>query len=191
MKKYYFLIGLLAIFFSSCESRCMQETRIDGYKYYSCFVYKFREGMDLSNNVMIMVRGNNVIYEHGYRPIPLHDGYYLDGPIRRATYVEPFYYLSFTYDDIENGTAPANWESHWRDYLIPCWVDGATYDPYENFCYYGYCECPDEPCGYRHQIPYNESITLHTPIMEDIHIDTNILNYKIDNNLLFGGLILY
>ena len=191
--KYSILFLLVAVIMTACETPCQRRMRIGGPEYYATFVYKFPEGKDLSQNVMILTsyhgEDDTVIYMHGYRPIPLHKGYYLDGPIITTKGgVKTFYYLTITYDDIDNGTAPSDWKENWRDYVIPCMTRYGVYCAYEELWYRGYLSCED----YRESELYNEDITLQTPIMEDVHVDTNILNQWIDeNNLIqprmYGG----
>ena len=189
MKRMSYIIPsiILVVFvLSACESKCERQMRIDGPSYACTFVYKFPEGRDLSNNIMITVRydGRDTLFEsfyEGYRPIPLHNGYYMDGPISKQTGSLDYYYLTITYDDIEQGTVPPEWKSHWKEYIVPCWRVTNIYCPYDEVYCNEFCDCDDEPCGYLHSELYNEDITLHTPIVEDIHIDTNILNQWIDN----------
>lgn len=191
-RRYLYLLLLGAVAMTACETPCQRRFRIGGPDYCATFVYKFPEGKDLSQNVMILTRyqgRDTVIFMQGYRPIPLHNGYYLDGPILSPSRgIEPFYYLTITYDEIDNGTAPIDWKEHWQDYVIPCTNRYNIYCAYEELWYRGYMSCED----YRESELYNENITLPTPIIEDVHIDTNILNQWIDeNNLIlprmFGG----
>lgn len=186
-------IAVIAVFtMTACESRCQREMRIDGPSYVSTFVYKFPEGQDLSNNVMIYasltpsVEGSDLEfrdYIHGYRPIPLHDGYFLDGPIPKLPDSWSIYYMSFTYDDLDRGNVPEDWKTNLKNYIVPCWIN-ANYTPFAELYSYAFCDCDDEPCGYRRSELYNENYTLETPIMEDVHIDTNLLNLWIDNGEL-------
>ena len=200
MKKYIILLLIsITLVMTACETPCQRRYRIDGADWYSAFVYKFPEGRDLSNNVMVykIPMVDSVRYIPGYRPIPLRDGYYLDGPIAKTGGEPEFYYLTITYDEIESGTAPDDWIEHWKDYLIPCWrYPSYMYCAYSEFYFIGYCDCPDEECGFRHQVPYNEAIILETPIVEDIHIDTSIINqWILENDLcsphMLGGPIVY
>lgn len=176
---------LIALVMVACETPCQRSFRIDGPDYYATYVYKFPEGKDLSQNVMILTRyqgRDTVVFMQGYRPIPLHKGYYLDGPILAPMGSAPtFYYLTITYDEVDNGTAPSDWMEHWQDYVIPCTNRYNIYCAYEEFYYRGFMACED----YRESGLYNEDITLATPIIEDVHTDTNILNQWIDENKLY------
>lgn len=176
-----FVIGVFCLFLASCEPLCKRKDHLQGPAYYATYVYKFKEGHDYSQNVMVMALGDQMYFNPGYRPIPLHDGYYLDGPLLQMEDVSPtIYYLDFTYDDITNGTAPVDWQSNWEKHIIPCWNRWNNYAPYDWGRCRGYSWCGDIPS----EDLYNDTIILETPFFVDTHIDTNILNSWIDNNSL-------
>lgn len=184
MKKILFIVVVsVVLLLSSCESPCERNDRIYGSEFYATYVYKFPEDRDLSKNVMVMSSNfDTVDFIPGYRPIPLHGGYYLDGPVPANFYAGEIYYLDFTYDELENGMVPDDWKEHWKEHIVDCWTPQNLYIPWEGHAWCrGYSHCrPVEP----YSDLYNEGITLPTPIYVDVHVDTNILNRWIDNDSL-------
>ena len=176
---------VFAVLFASCyESPCDRNMRISSPEYYSLYVYKFREGKDYSNNVVLISNTDDstAYYISGFAPIKLHGGYYLGGNIPKL--INPrgmIHYLTLTYSDLETGNVPDDWLEHWKDYRImpeEC--------VFEWFYCYGRCSCDDAGCYYTRTKFYNRHITLDVPVEDDIHTDTAILNNRIDNNNLSG-----
>ena len=173
-------------FFCSCkESTCDTAYRSGGPEYCSMYVYKFMEGKDYSDHVIVISplrKGDSsAYYITGYEPIKLHGGYYLGGNIPALHDPEMIYYLTFTYSDLESGNVEEEWLDHWWDYRIlpqEC--------IFEWFYYYGRCSCVDARCNYRNSPYYNPNVELHVPIVDDVHTDTSLINAMIDGNNLRG-----
>ncbi len=188
VKKGIFLCAIL--FLCSCnesESDCDRKYRLGGPEYCSLYVYKFKEGKDYSNNVIVISPlregDSSAFYITGYEPIRLHGGYYLGGNIPALhTPVDMIHYLTLTYSDLENGNIEENWFDHWWDYRIlpeEC--------VHEWFYYYGRCSCDDAQCNYRNSPFYNSNITLNVPVEDDAHTDTTLINTMIDKDSVLSG----
>lgn len=180
----YVILSLISILLFSCESPCERSARIDGPAFAATFVYNFPEGKDLSNNVMVLYSyGKDIEYVEGYRPIPLHKGFYLDGPIPQVLGdAADIFYMNFTYEELENGDVPSDWKENWKNYLVPCSSRSNNYFPWEILCYMPYSPCSDGLTTT--EVLRNDTIFLHTPLPIDVHVDTNILNKWIDNDEL-------
>ena len=177
------------LFLVSCGESprdCDREFRLNGPEYCSLYIYKFKDGKDYSDNVIVISPlrewDSSAYYITGYEPIKLHGGYYLGGNIPKLHNPQAeIHYLTLTYSDIENGNVPDNWIDHWWDYRImpeEC--------IHEWFYYRGRCSCDDAQCNYRNSPFYNPGITLHMPVEDDIHTDTALINKMIDGDSLSG-----
>lgn len=92
------------------------------------YIYKFHEGADYSNYQSVAYY--NPETDHmlsyppvtGYRPIPLHNGYYVGGNLKLTDggeyTVSHTVYLSFTLDDVQNGDVPDDWMENYYSYII-------------------------------------------------------------------------
>ena len=183
-KKHFFVFSFLLLV--ACESPCDRKMHIDGPEYSSLYIYKFQEGKDYSDHVIIISplreEDSSAYYITGYKPIKLHGGYYLGGNIPALRGPEDMiHYLTLTYSDLENGNAPEDWFNHWWDYrIIPeeC--------IFERFYYRGRCHCMDARCYYKNDSLYNFRIRLKVPIIDDVHTDTAKINKMIEKNCLIG-----
>ena len=140
------------------------------------YVYKFQEGTDYSNYQSVTFYDPETDHMMsyppitGYHPIPLHNGYYIGGNLKLSDGGEytasHTVYLSFSLDEIQNGTVPDDWMYNYNQYILE---DKPFAEFYEwNECvnlpapsHYG---CEDYPNG--------------------ICIDTILLNSLIDNGEL-------
>lgn len=139
------------------------------------YIYKFYEGTDYSNYQCVAYytpeTDHMLSYPPltGYRPIPLHNGYYVGGNLKLTDggdyTASHAVYLSFTLDDIQNGNVPDDWMENYYPYIIEDNPFAEFYEWNETanlpIPSYGCDNYPDEMC-----------------------IDTALLNMLIDNGEL-------
>ena len=148
MKKYLVMIMLLSFTLYGCDRDYCTDSGV--------YLYKFEED-DYSNNVCVTYRGSS----ENLVPYKLHNGYYYGGNVAvpepdgvnvvsegygKWTWVWDVYYLSFTYDDIDAGRAPADWQENWRNYVI-------AHTPYAEV-YAGPWNCTPSGTGRKEQRRY-------------------------------------
>lgn len=102
----FFLIGLIV-------SSCCIGAKMDGAQPLVS-LFRFSPGKDYSNHIWVNWRGYIIGGEH--RPIALDSGYYVVDYVSYPR--EDSYFLTFTFDDLENNRIPEDWHSHWRDYVL-------------------------------------------------------------------------
>lgn len=123
----------LVVLFCSCkEYWCHREP-----SYYEKYcVFKYNEGEDYSQYVMISdefkLQPSETIGIS--RPIALSNDYFLYKIT--TSDVHTISYLNFTYDELEAGQAPENWELHWQDYVL-------TDCPFAEYYTAGFSECSE------------------------------------------------
>ena len=120
MKKDLVMIMLMSLAMHGCDHDYCEDSGV--------YLYKF-EGEDYANNVCVDGRGRT----GELVPCKLHNGYYYGGNVGvpepdginvmsdgygKWTWLWDVYYLSFTYDDMDAGRAPADWRENWRNYVI-------------------------------------------------------------------------
>lgn len=177
-------MSVLFILTVSCKPPC---NGFDEPEYTSLYIYKFMEGKDYSNHVIVigsLQEGDtSAYYITGYEPIKLHGGYYLGGniPSLPGPGNDNIHYLTLTYSDLESGNVPEDWFDHWWDYRIlpeEC--------VHEWVLYFGRSRCKNSQWYYKNSAVYNPQITLHVPVTDDVHTDTSLINKLIDEDRLIG-----
>ena len=178
-----FIVCVLCL--QSCEKKmCDGEwwNVEDGFE--MCNIYKFADSCDYSNNLYIIAP--DVIPFTLYpelRPIKLHGGYYLGG-LGGVAGRDKIIYLTFTYDDFDNGNMPENWYDDWQQYVME---DNPYIEAYS--CRVHLCPC--DSTYYKNFPAYCEECNLESISIDSIarKLDTNKLNNWIDNHILEQFLI--
>ena len=109
-------LALASCLFAGCEAPCPlfgNDVDINPDS-----IVKFMEGQDMSNNVYVyFYQGQGPVRDYlWYRPIALHGGYYLMHTFGTVIDTVEMAFLSCTYDDLEGGLLPEDWQAHWQDY---------------------------------------------------------------------------
>lgn len=167
------VVAIICITLCSCKKYWCK--RIDGnYIIDEYVVYKFSEGEDYSRYFLISddFKLQPSVKPGINRPIPLHNGYYLSPP---PTDRGPWSitYLNFTYDELESGLVPDDWNHHWEEYvLVDC--------PYKEYYSVGFPNCGDEL-----EVELENLPGYCTQCHNTYNVDTVWLNNAIDNGVFF------
>lgn len=163
------VVAMICITLCSCKEYWCRKEGENIPKY---IVYKFHEGEDYSHYFLISddFKLQPSVKPGINRPIPLHNGYYLSPPPPDR---DPWSitYLNFTYDELESGLVPDDWNYHWEEYvLVDC--------PYKEYYSVEISDCYDldlqlSGIGYCKQCS------------NTYQIDTVWLNNAIDNGVFF------
>ena len=124
------VVFIMSFFMCSCEDYWCRKQGTYVEKY--C-VFKFPDGEDYSQYYVIFdhFKLQPSVKPDICRPIRLHNGYYLSNS--RTYDASSWTYLNFTYDELEAGLVPDDWNNHCQDYVL---VD-CPYDEYYSVVYQG------------------------------------------------------
>ena len=162
-------IALASCLFAGCEAPCPLFGNDSDI--YPASIVKFIEEQDMSNNVYVyFYRGRGPVSSYmEYRPIALHKGYYLLHTIG-AIDTADMAFLSSTYDDLEGGLLPEDWQAHWQDYY------DTIHNPFMGVYYIHGSSCNKNNMG----IPFYCNSCSST-----FHIDTTMLNWMLEEDTSF------
>lgn len=121
MKRYRFggmgLVILLTITLTSCKCPFGQPA-FGNYRDFSIVsLFKYHPGEDYSKHVWVKIVNSKRDVRVIKQPMAMDSGFYMgEGMIGRINGVS--FILSFTYEDLQKGRMPDDWEQHWHDYVI-------------------------------------------------------------------------
>ncbi len=163
------VVAMMCITLCACKKYWCEKEGQDIPKY---IVYKFHEGEDYSQFFLISdsFKLQASVKPGINRPIPLRNGYYLHVPLTdRGPW--SLTYLNFTFDELETGLVPDDWNIHWEEYvLVDC--------PYKEYYSVEISDCYDQDLQLS-RIGYCGQCS------NTYYVDTAWLNRGIDNGEFF------
>lgn len=163
------VFSMLSAVFCSCKEYWCEK---EGQYLEKYIVYKFHEGEDYSNNYLISnyFKLRPSVKPGITKPIKLHNGYWLCCSITNDPHT--LTYLTFTFDEMEEGLVADDWNVYWEDYILAdC--------PYKEYYSIGISDCHDEELELRNMIGYCQQCR------NTYYVDTAWLNSMIDKGEFF------